>query len=129
MNKTFIFLSLLSLSGFAAAGAEMKLEGNCHGKVRGEEVTLKYFSTFDGCINKSKAKVVMTTPKLRNLKGTRSIEKGFDTYSFSGFWLVFKDSTGNTQGEYRYRGAGGVVKSVQLNCEIRDYEYSECSGL
>ena len=129
MNKTFIFLSFLSLSGFATAKSEMKLEGNCHGRVRGADIALKYYSTFDGCNNKSKAKVVLTSSQNRNLKGTRSIGKGLDTYSFKGFWLVFTDSTGNTQGEYRYRDVGGAIKSVQLECEIRDYEYSDCSGL
>lgn len=129
MNKTFIFLSLLSLSGFANAKAEMKLEGNCHGKIRGTDVAIKYYSTFDGCNNKSRAKVVLTSARTQTLNGTRSLGEGLDTYSFKGIWLVFPDSTGNTQGEFRYRDVGGIIKSVQLECEIRDYEYSDCSGL
>lgn len=127
MNKFFfLFLFCLFLSLTVSAKDELKIEGKCKGDDQGKEINITYYSAFDGCRNKSEAALSISNQS-SNLKGTRVLGNGLDQYSFmKKYWLVFNDSTGNTSGTLKYRDASGVIRNVLLQCEIYDYEYSEC---
>lgn len=137
MFRVFLFLCILLTAGFASAHADMKIEGSCKGQHEGGEISFTYYSTFNGCVNKSKASVTFTSDQSEDLKGTRSIANGLDSYSFkmmkggqlkTVYWLVFADSTGNTHGDFKYRDSSGNLASVRLECAVYDYEYSDCRG-
>lgn len=135
MKRLLILFCLIFATGFSFAQDEMKIEGNCKGEDHGNDISLTYFSAFDGCQNKSEAALNIQTNQTSKLKGTRVISNGLDQYSFTTrangkaktiYWLIFTDSTGNDTGIFKYKDASGVLRSVQLQCEIFDYEYSEC---
>ncbi len=131
---TILFLSLVSSMAIAS---EMKLEGSCKGvEADGTKVNFTYFSGFNGCHNKSEAAITFAedTSQTGLFTGTRVIQNGEDKYSFTrtnqknkpSIWLVFADSTGNTQGVFKRKSATGKISSVTLECEILQYEYEEC---
>lgn len=124
-------------AALAVANSEMKLEGECTGVYHdGTPVALNYFSDFEGCSINSKAAVTFPSDThSAYVRGKRIIQYSHDVYSFkraaSGnlgkeFWLLFSDTTGNKHGQYKYRDMSGKLQSVNLECNIRDYEYAEC---
>lgn len=126
MFRVLLSLCTLLFAGFVSAQTDMKIEGSCRGQFRGTDISFKYFSAFNGCVNKSKAEVAFTSGQSPKLKGTRILSNGLDTYTFKNYWLVFPDSTGNTHGDFKYRDSSGTIRSVRLECQVLDYEYSEC---
>lgn len=122
----------------AFAGTAMKLEGNCNGTLKdGSEVSFSYYSNFDGCKEKSTAAVTFTSNDMGLNTGSRSFIGSKDVYMFDvvengkkkeKVRISFADSTGNTSGSLRYTDANGKKQSVTVQCEIRDYEYSDCEG-
>lgn len=121
----FSFLSLILSS--QVFSASMKLEGSCSGTLQnGTAVTFDYYSDFDGCKEKSQAALSLTSGMEGLHTGHRSFQNAQDIYSFAQIKLTFKDSTGNTSGSFRYLDEANTYKTIQVQCEIRDYEYGEC---
>ncbi len=120
-----VFMSL-SLSAFAQED-EMKLEGTCTGNYdSGKKVKFTYFSNFDGCREKIMAALKFSPNSgARHYKGKRAFKKNQDIYTVGAYRVTFKNSTGNREGIFSYLDAG-IRKSIEVKCEIRDYEYYEC---
>lgn len=118
------------------AGTSQKLEGSCSGTLKdGTAISYEYFSNFDGCKKVSTAVVSFTAGREGLYTGKRSFKGGKDIYSFmikegrrskEHVRLTFADSTGNTSGSIRYLNDSGKFSTVQMSCEVRDYEYSDC---
>lgn len=106
----------------------MKVEGNCGGKLLdGTEVNFTYYSNFDGCKKVSTAGLSFQGTIEGMNTGTRSFTTSSDIYNLKNYKIIFKNSTGNTTGRFTYNDAStGKAKTVTLQCEVRDYEYSDC---
>ncbi len=137
MSRIVFIFAFVFISGVASA-SEMKLEGSCKGiKADGTPISFTYFSGFDGCQNKSEAAITFAEDSSQAglFTGIRLIQNGEDKYSFTrtnektkpSIWLIFADSSGNSQGVFKQREVNGKITSVTLECEIREYEYEECA--
>ncbi len=133
MSRIVSFFVFVLISSMASA-SEMKQEGSCKGiDVDGTPISFTYFSGFNGCQNKSEAAITFAEDSSQAglFTGIRMIQNGEDKYSFTrsnkrgqpSLWLVFADSSENTQGVFKHRKANGKITSVTLECEIRQYEY------
>lgn len=122
---SFFFLNIISIA-HASEGA-MKQEGSCAGTLLdGSPVSFNYYSDFDGCADKSKSAVTFTSGLEGLITGERSFSKSKDNYNFTGHKISFPDSTGNTSGSFTYTDPNGVKQTVELACDVRDYEYVDC---
>jgi hypothetical protein len=132
--KFSVVLSVLlySLSSF---GTTMKVEGSCSGTLDDKtQVTLTYFSNFNGCSNTSSSAISLNSPSLGQglYTGTRSIAGSQDIHSVKDgkkkeiLALRFANSTGNTSAVFKYLDQNGVARVVTVQCNVRDYEYGEC---
>jgi hypothetical protein len=123
----FIFLTL-TLSAFAQAEDELKIEGKCNGNLAdGTKVSFTYFSNFNGCQQKIRA-AIQFAPNFGSgyYKGKREFEDSKDIYTMENYRVTFKDSTGNVSGIFSYLDIVGKRQSINVQCDIRDYEYDEC---
>lgn len=108
-------------------GTSMKLEGSCSGTMAdGTAVSLNYYSDFDGCKDVSKAAVTFTSGIEGLFTGKRTFTDSKDNYSFPEQRLSFANSTGNTSGTLKATNAQGESETVNLQCDVRDYEYADC---
>lgn len=108
-----------------AEGSTLKIEGSCSGILKdGSTVSLTYYSNFDGIKDVSQSAVTFTGALEGLFTGTRKFIQGKDIYTFPGTKLIFLDSTGNTSGILQY-SQEEIRQSVEIQCEIRDYEYAE----
>ena len=124
MKILALIISLVSLSAWS--GTTMNLEGQCSGTLRdGTAVSFKYFSNFNGCTARATAALTYTKGMEGLLTGTRSFTDTTDRYSFPQTSVSFANSTGNTSGTFKYFD-GRYTRSVTVQCEVRDYEYSDC---
>ncbi len=106
-------------------GSTLKIEGTCSGTLKdGSTVNLTYYSNFDGIKDVSQSAVTFTGALEGLFTGTRQFKQGKDIYTFPGAKLIFLDSTGNTSGTLQY-SQEEIQQSVDIQCEIRDYEYAE----
>ena len=127
MKQIISGLVFLSLS--ALAESELKLEGSCHGNLfDGTQVSFTYYSNYDGCTQNIKA-AIQFAPNFGSghYKGKRAFEEGQDIYNIETYRVTFKDSTNNLGGVFSYLDVVGKRQSINIQCEIRDYEYDECS--
>lgn len=108
-------------------GSSMKLEGTCSGTLAdGTAVSLNYYSDFDGCKDVSKSAVAFTEGGDGLHTGNRSFTEKKDIYSFPEQSLILANSTGNTTATLKVLNAQGEAEKVQLQCDVRDYEYADC---
>jgi hypothetical protein len=133
MKKTFyIIMVTLTTSLMVHARANMNsmnLEGKCQGKLADNRtIEFTYYSDFDGCKEKSQAGITFSSEVLGHglLTGVRSFTETVDNYAFKNKNLTFKNSTGNTGGEFTYRDSMNQVKTIPVTCQIRNYEYAPC---
>jgi hypothetical protein len=111
----------------AATGSIQKIEGSCNGGlVNGTPVSFTYYSDYNGCQKISKSAVTFTSGFEGLFTGNRKFKNGKDLYSFPKHGLSFANSTGNTSGELRYTDEANTRQVITVQCEVRDYEYSEC---
>ena len=123
----FLFIQLLPDAG-AATGSALKPEGNCSGTLAdGTSVSFTYFSDFDGCKKTSKGAIAFHSGIEGLITGSRSFKSGKDYYNFAKNDLTFADSTGNTSGQLGYRDESNKRHVIEVQCEVRDYEYAECN--
>jgi hypothetical protein len=130
MKKLF----LVALSVFAvtltdsfAVGSSLKLEGTCSGHLAdGTEVNFNYYSDFNGCNKVSKSAIAFNSGIEGLITGSRAFKNNKDYYNFPKNDLTFADSTGNTSGKLGYRDSKNVRRTINVQCDIRDYEYSDC---
>jgi hypothetical protein len=123
---SFVVLNLVT-HAHSAVGSSLKTEGSCSGTLAdGSEVSLNYFSDFDGCKNVSKSAITFTAGVDGLFTGSRVFNNNQDIYNFPLHRLTLRDSTGNTTSTLRYRDENGDRQAVELQCEVRDYEYSDC---
>lgn len=106
----------------------MKIEGNCSGKLAdGADISYTYYSDFNGCKKVSTAAVSFQGGLEGLNTGTRAFSKSSDIYKFYKYTLTFANSTGNTTGKLTYRDPETNKKhTITLQCEVRDYEYTDC---
>lgn len=124
--KMIFSVAFLLYSGMALSFS-MKPEGACAGKLAdGTSIAFEYFSNFNGCTQKARAAISYQQGREGMVTGTRAFSDTTDTYTFGKERLVFPNSTGNTTGKYFYTDSRGNRKSVTLECDVRDYEYSDC---
>lgn len=135
--KTIMLSLICFFSSTLFAGTAMKLEGTCHGTLKNRtSVSFNYYSSFNGCRDKSSAAISFTSGIDSGLyTGTRNLGTN-DVYSFNVkearqkskelVRLTFANSTGNTGGTLRYIDDNSKLQSIKVRCEIRDYEYGEC---
>ncbi|MBA2404772.1 MAG: hypothetical protein H0V66_08375 [Bdellovibrionales bacterium] len=133
MKKITLATLTLALCSSAFAGTNMKIEGSCSGKLAdGTAVSYTYYSNFDGCKKASNAAISFSSGFEGLFTGKRSFTSKSDIYNLnSGYKLRFANSTGNTSGRLTYADySTGVkkTKTVQMQCEVRDYEYGECAN-
>lgn len=122
----FLIVNLMSNAN-AAVGSSMKTEGSCSGTLHdGTPVSFTYYSNFNGCKKVSKSAVTFTSGIEGLFTGSRTFKGGRDVYSFPKHGLSFADSTGNTSGKLKYRDETKAAHSVEVQCEVRDYEYADC---
>jgi hypothetical protein len=138
LKKILLSCCLTSFTSFAlAAGTAMNLEGSCTGTSSdGSQISLTYYSDFDGCQEVSQAALVYHQGPEGLFTGTRSFKGERDVYSFrqevngkrqEHLRLSFANSTGQTSGSLRYLNEEtGKKEKIQLQCQIRDYHYLEC---
>lgn len=129
--KTLLLATLsFVIMSQAQAGTAMKIEGSCSGTLAdGTAVSYTYYSNFDGCRKVSNAAVSFSAGFEGLYTGKRSFTDTQDIYQLnSGYKLVFANSTGNTTGKLIYPSELNrrKVRTVQMQCEVRDYEYGEC---
>jgi hypothetical protein len=124
MKPLLLLFYVFLLGSTAYASSPMKIEGSCKGTlINGTQVSYKYFSNFDGCKKISQASVSFTSGLQGRFKGKRSFTETQDIYDMKGgYKLIFNNSTGNTSGTLLYP----KNQSVTTQCEVRDYEYSDC---
>ncbi|MFL5783221.1 MAG: hypothetical protein ACJ76H_01345 [Bacteriovoracaceae bacterium] len=126
MKTIFFFIAVLSFSTSTFAGS-MKVEGLCSGKLLdGTPVAFQYYSDFDGCKKVSGAALSYVEGREGMLTGERSFTTSNDIYNFGELKLILKNSTGNTGARFQYTDDQGGKRTVELQCDVRDYEYSEC---
>ena len=124
MKIIALLISLASLSAWS--GTTMNFEGTCSGTLRdGTEISFKYFLNFNGCTPRATAGLTYTKGMEGLLTGTRSFTDDKDLYSFPQTSVTFANSTGNTSGIFKYFD-GRYTRSVKVQCDVRDYEYSDC---
>lgn len=128
---SFILLNLVTHAKAAAEegdkGSLMKLEGTCSGTLAdGTAVKLNYYSDFDGCKDVSKSAVAFTEGGDGLQTGNRSFTETKDIYAFPNQSLILANSTGNTTATLKVLNAQGEPEKVQLQCDVRDYEYADC---
>ena len=123
----FIFLTL-TFSAFAQAEDELKMEGNCNGSLAdGTKVSFTYYSNYNGCQQKIRAAIKFGQNFGSGYyKGKREFENRQDIYTVDTYRVTFKDMTGNISGIFSYLDVVGKRQSIDVQCEIRDYEYDEC---
>ena len=128
MKNLIASLLVLSFSSLAVAGTSMKVEGSCSGKLAdGSEVSYTYYSNFNGCKKVSTSAVSFENGFDGLYTGTRSFTDSSDNYSFNSYKLSFSNSTGNSTGKLTYKDEfSGRSKTINVKCEVRDYEYSDC---
>lgn len=123
---SFLVLNLVADAN-AAVGSSLKTEGSCSGALLdGTPVSLNYYSDFNGCKKVSKSAVTFTSGIEGLFTGSRTFKANKDIYNFPKHKLTFADSTGNTSGRLQYRDANNERQTVELSCEVRDYEYTDC---
>lgn len=122
----FIVLNLVTNAKAATeSGTEMKLEGACTGiLVDGTPVSFNYYSDFNGCGDTSKSAVTFTSGIEGLFTGERVLGEK-DVHTYPQHRLTFANSTGNTDGTLQYTDSEGTKQNVQVQCDIRDYEYAE----
>lgn len=118
--KTFIALVWFATLPLAYAG-ELNYQGQC----TGENISFTYYSDYDGQKKQSHAAISFNSGREGLQTGKRSFQGNKDIYQFEDVKLTFKNSTGNTTGLYTYvdETDGKTKRTIQLQCEIRDYEY------
>lgn len=122
----FLILNLMSNAN-AAVGSSLKTEGSCSGTLHdGTPVSFTYYSNFNGCRKVSKSAITFTSGIEGLFTGSRTFKGGRDVYSFPKHGLSFADSTGNTSGRLTYKDETKTRHVIEVQCEIRDYEYSDC---
>lgn len=128
MKTLILTASTLLFIANVEAGSSMKVEGTCSGKLPdGSDISYTYYSDFDGCAKKSGAAVNFTSGVEGLFTGKRSFTEKDDNYHFDDYQLTFANSTGNTTGKLTYTDLiTGKKQSVTLQCEVRDYEYTDC---
>lgn len=106
----------------------MKIEGTCTGRLKNNTpVNFSYYSDFDGCKNKSNGAISFNGDDDKGLRtGERTFKNSQDIYNFNDVKLAFADSTGNTSGVLTYKDEERKSQKVEVQCEIRDYEYADC---
>ena len=127
--KNFLVAFTLTATCFANAGTSMKIEGSCSGTLADSTpISFNYFSDFDGCKPKSQAALSFTQGREGLSTGVRTFPKDKDMYLFNGkYRLTLANSTGNTSATFSYTDEEtNSRKSVELQCDIRDYEYTDC---
>ena len=127
--RTILTISVFTLISNAqgAVGKELKVEGSCNGQLLdGTEVNLAYYSDFDGCQKVSRSAITFQAGLEGLTTGSRAFKGDKDVYNFPKYKLTFLNSTGNTSGTLEYRDANKDLQSVELQCEVRDYEFPEC---
>lgn len=128
MKQIFTVLVFLFFYTFAQAKDDLKLEGACYGDlIDGSRVSFYYYSNFNGCQKRSTAVIrFFINFEPVNYKGKRTFQNERDIYTFHGYRVSFKDSTGNTDGLFSYYDDYGWRRSVKVKCWIIDYEYEAC---
>lgn len=123
---SFLVLNLVTNAKAATdKGSSMKLEGTCTGTLAdGSAVSFNYYSDFNGCGYKSKSAVTFTSGIEGLFTGKRVLGEK-DVHTYPQHRLTFANSTGNTEGTLHYTDAQGARQSVQVLCDVRDYEYAE----
>jgi len=127
--RTILTISVFTLISNAqgAIGKELKPEGNCSGQLLdGTEVSLAYYSDFDGCQKVSRSAITFQSGIEGLTTGSRAFKGENDVYNFPKYKLTFQNSTGNTSGTLEYRDTNRDLQSVELQCEVRDYEFPDC---
>lgn len=106
----------------------MKLEGNCSGTLKNNEpVNFSYYSDFDGCKTKSNGAVSFSGENDMGLRtGNRAFNESQDLYDFDDIRIALANSTGNTSASLTYTDETGKSHKVEVQCEVRDYEYVDC---
>ncbi|WPU66853.1 hypothetical protein [Peredibacter starrii] len=124
ISTLFVLFSMNNLY----AGTNMKVEGTCTGQLKnGQPVSISYYSDFDGCKAKSNGAISFNGEENSGLRtGERSFKNDKDLYDFDDVKLVFANSTGNTTGSLTYSDENNQTQHVELQCEVRDYEYMDC---
>lgn len=123
---SFVLLNLVTHAK-AAVGSSLKVEGTCSGSLQdGTAIALTYYSDFDGCKKVSKSALGLKEGLEGLFTGSRVFRDGKDIYNFPKNKLTLDDSTGNTSADFEYRDQNNELQSVELQCEVRDYEYGEC---
>jgi hypothetical protein len=121
----FLFIQLLP-SADAATGSALKPEGSCSGNLAdGTSVSFTYYSNFNGCKKTSKGAIAFQSGLEGLITGSRTLSSK-DYYNFPKLDLSFANSTGNTSGKLGYRDQGNVRHVIEVQCEVRDYEYADC---
>lgn len=129
---SFVLLNLVTHAKAQAPkvedkGTSMKLEGSCSGTMAdGTEISLNYYSDFDGCKDVSKSAVAFSSGIEGLFTGERTFTDAKDNYTFPEQRLSFANSTGNTTGTLKVTNHQGEPETVNLQCDVRDYEYADC---
>lgn len=122
----FLFVVILPKAG-AATGSSLKIEGSCTGNLAdGTPVSFIYYSDFNGCRKVNKGAIAFQSGIEGLITGSRTFTAGKDYYNFPKNDLTFADSTGNTSAKLGYRDSDNVRHVVEVQCEVRDYEYPDC---
>jgi hypothetical protein len=123
---SFIVLNLVT-NAKAATGSALKTEGACSGNLAdGTPVSFNYYSNFNGCKKVNKGAITFHTGIDGLFTGSRTFKASKDVYNFPRHDLTLNDSTGNTSAKLGYRDADNKRHTVTVQCEVRDYEYSDC---
>ncbi len=129
---SFVLLNLVTQAKAAVPeveekGSSMKYEGTCSGTLAdGTAIGLNYYSDYDGCKEQSVSAVTFTAGIEGLFTGQRTFTETKDIYSFREQSLSFANSTGNTSGKLTIKNANDELETVQLQCNVRDYEYADC---
>ena len=122
----FLFVAILP-DAHSATGSALKIEGSCTGNLAdGTPVAFTYYSDFNGCRKVNKGAIAFQSGIEGLITGSRTFKSGKDYYNFPKNDLTFKDSTGNTSGKLGYRDDQNVRHVIEVQCEVRDYEYADC---
>jgi hypothetical protein len=123
---SFFILNLVT-NAQAAAGSALKIEGSCSGNLAdGTPVSFTYYSDFNGCKKVSKGAVTFINGIEGLFTGSRSFKGSSDYYNFPKHDITLANSTGNSSAKFGYRDASNVRHTVEVQCEVRDYEYGDC---
>ncbi len=123
-----IFSLVVMFFSFSTFAASLNLQGSCAGKLAdGSPIAFQYYSNYNGCQEVARAGISYQQGREGMVTGSRSFTEKSDIYAFGKVRLVLANSTGNTTAKYRYNDRRGDRRSVTLQCNVRDYEYSECN--